>query len=239
MGSKNLRIFGIAIFSFGFLIALLLWGAVVWADLEASLFRAGHGANKVIYNLNCPVVVTPDHPGAITMAFNNPTDRQMRESMRAYATYGDRMLITETASILALDPGESKIFEWPVFAEDAAWNSMVLFRVVIARNTPFDSRTATCGIWVMNLPNVSGNQIVTFLILTSALGIAAGIGLMGFYSRPWVGKNLYLLRILVGLVVLVLVGAGVSMFGQWLVGGLLFIFTLMFSMVTMAYFAQH
>jgi len=239
MVSKNLRIFGILFFTIGFLMGLVFWGSSVWADLEASLFRAGHGANQVLYTIQCPLVITPSHSGTISMQFTNPTDRQRRESVRAFSTYGARMLISEVHTILPIEPGGEEILTWPVYAEDAAWNSMVLFRVIIARSPPFDSRTASCGVMVINLPQVSGNQITGFMLLTSILGMAAGIGLSGFFSRPLFGIQLYLLRIMAGLAGLALVGMGVSILGQWLLGGLLFIFTLLFTLVAIAYLIQH
>ncbi len=236
MNTKSARPLSIILYSIGLLLALVLWGGSVWTDLEAQLFRSDHGANQVLHDLRCPLVITPKESGAIRLTFHNPTERRIQEAVRAYTTFGARMLVSETSTILPLEPGQTRILEWPISAEDAAWDRMVLFRVIIARSSPLPSRTASCGVMVVNLPWLTGGQVVGLSLGLSLLLMAGGIFLWRRAHQPIFGKQLYALRVMILTALLVLAGFLVAVYGSWLLAGLLFVLVVMFLVAVVSYY---
>jgi hypothetical protein len=229
MQGKSIRILSLVMFAIGILLGAAYSAGAVWADLEASLFDPSIGAEEPIKTLKCPVLITPRESGIITATFSNPSDRAVLRTVRAHISYGFATLIREVSTQFTLEPGGQQKLEWEVGAEDAAWRRVVLVRVNVLRNWPLPSQTGSCGVIVMNVPGLTGNQFSTLLVVLSVLGIAIGIflwirrGKSTAELAPDISKAMMILgALMLGIMI-------VSARGSWMMGGLLLIFALIFA----------
>ena len=126
--------------------------------------------------------------------------------------------------------------EWTVTAEDAAWRHFILVRVHELRNAPLPSRTGSCGILVLNVPGLTGGQVVFLMAATAVLSLAVSLVLWVAGQRASTRPVPDLTRRMGLLAAVVLAAMALSAGGRWLAGGLLAILTalLTVTMVTWA-----
>ena len=234
--NKLMHILSVLVFSTGILLGMVLLGSTVWKELEAFLFAPSIGADERFTTLSCPLMMTTTESGTITARIKNPTDRTIQPLLRTQISQGLVTLKREFDERPAIPAGETQEFHWTVTAEDAVWDRFILVRVYQFRHFPLPSRTGTCGILVVNLPDVSGSQIIAAVLAASLLSMVAGGGLWVRGSRPLKGQSLYATRAMAALAGSVLAGILASFLGWWLVGGLLFLFAVLLAVVIISYF---
>jgi len=72
---KLMRVFGGMFITLGILVSFLICGVIVWGDLEASMFTDGIVGDKNISTLRCPVIITGNETGTISVVVKNQADR--------------------------------------------------------------------------------------------------------------------------------------------------------------------
>jgi hypothetical protein len=142
----------------------------------------------------------------------------------------------EENTALPLDPGETQQLEWTVTSDDAAFGRLVLVRVHLFGKYPLPSRSASCGILVIKLPYFTGRLIFAVILLISLLCMAAGACLWLIVNRPLRDLNLTVMRAMGGLAASVLLGILISLPGHWMIGGVVFVVTLLLIGATIGYF---
>jgi len=234
--SKTVLILSAVLFCLGLLLGGAFTVATVWADLEAALFDPSLDADEALSSLRCPVLITGQETGQVSATFANSSSRALLRTVRAHISYGFVTLMREEEEQFTLEPGESRRLEWAVTAEDAAWRHFVLVRINELRNSPLPSRTGTCGILVLNVPGLSGNQVVFLAGATAVLSMIVGVVLWAAGRRAASKQVPDLTRSMSVLVALMLAAMVISSRGQWMVGGLLLIFSalILVTMVTWA-----
>jgi hypothetical protein len=231
-----MRILSAVLFSIGLLLAMAFSAGAVWADLEASLFEPSRIADEPLKTLRCPLVITSQESGTIAATFTNPSERALRRTVRAYITHGFSSLMREVDTQFMLEPGETHRLEWTVTADDAAWRRFVLVRVNVLRNFPLPSRSGSCGVLVMNLPGLNGNQIVALSFAAILLSMGAGVAIWSAANKSSPGRIPDLTRAMAFLAAIVVASMLFSLLGWWVPGGLLLVLALIVtvSMVTWA-----
>ncbi len=214
--NNTTRILGIAIVSIGILLGLALVALAVWGDLEASLFDSAIREEAQLTTLRCPVMITAAETGRVTAAFTNPAERPLTLIARASITRRYVTLMRQVELQATLAPGETRTLEWTVSAEDAAYRQLILVRVRSLRSPPLPSRDGACGIVVVNLPYLTGDQLVTLMVVVSTLSM--GVGLWLVERRRANVFDLGALRAMSALAGLVVVGMVVSLLGWWVLG---------------------
>jgi hypothetical protein len=221
----------------GIVIGLLLAVLLTWRDFEASSFELAR-QNAMLFarypdqgldQFSCPLAITRNETAEIKAKINNPYERTVKTVFRASITDGSILLAEYIEEKLEIAPGESVQFSWPVQASDAAWGRFVMARAFTVPSSPLPAMASYCGILVIDLPFLSGNQI---------LGLAAILGL-GLLIGGWVlwisnlaeklvrtnqGKQ----QLLTVYALLIIIGASAAAFGNWMpAAGLLLINTLL------------
>ena len=183
---KRTRKIGLALYSLGLLLGLILAIMAIWGDLEASLFDVLSKPDRTLTRLNCPVLITADEKTAVIEA-TLKSDRDQIENLKVWAhiTLGWASLIREEETHLSLLPGDVQVVEWPISADDAAWNRIILVRVGTVRNVPYPQRIgATCGVLVVPVKGITGAQIVFATLLASMFLLIVGAWMSGITHRP-------------------------------------------------------
>ncbi|MBM4429581.1 MAG: hypothetical protein FJ026_04430 [Chloroflexi bacterium] len=236
--SKWVLVLSAVLFSVGFLLGLAFTIANVWADFEAVLFDPSVGAEAALSSLRCPVLITPQESGTVVATFSNPSELALLRTVRAHISHGFATLMREESERFVLEPGQSRQVVWTVTAADAAWRHFILVRVHELRNYPLPSRTGSCGILVVNVSGLTGNQIVALTAATAVLSMAVSVVLWMAGRRASSGPIPDLTRNMVLLAAIVLAAMLISFTGRWLAGGLLAIVVVLLAVTMTAWAAS-
>ncbi len=218
------------LFVSGVLFALLLAIVAFWPDQEASLFDSSLSAQASLDTLHCPLVVTPNEAAAIQVTLANPLERPIQLLARARISDGYVTLMRQETRTLQLSPGETKMASWAITGDDAVYGRFILARVYVFRQNPLPSRQKACGVWFLNVPLVTGTQLVMAVVAASLLGMVVGGAWWLRLEWPLRDRRRDLVLAAGTLALLVLVAAGMSLLGWW-VGGLLVILLAVLALV--------
>jgi hypothetical protein len=240
MNSKNkiVRALGVLIFSVGVLLGTALFGAIVWADFEASMFDLNMRGAAPLKTLACPVMMTAAEAGTVRATFTNPFERPVEFIIRAHVSDGYVTLMREINSNLSLAPGETKPLEWSVAADDAAYGRLILVRVRLAAKYPLPSRHGSCGILVVDLPYFTGNLIFAFALAASLLSMIVGAGLWVGANRPLRGLGQDVTWAMGALAGCVVTGTVFGLLGWWIVGAIILVITVLLTGAIIGYFVN-
>lgn len=236
--SKNqpAQLLGLLLFSAGLILGMALFGMIIWADFEAVLFDPGLQQDTTLNSLRCPVMITKAETGTVTASLTNPLDRSTERYIRVHVTDGFVTLMRQINQRLPLDPGETQQLAWSVTADDAAFERLILVKVIVRGRYPLPSRQGTCGIVVVDAPYLTGHQIFGISLAASLLSIGMGFSMWLKASKPWREKARQAVRAMGALAGSILVGIFVGLMGWWLPGLLIFVITLIGAGVIIGYF---
>ncbi len=221
--SKILRIAGIVLFSFGVIVGMALIAITIWADLEASFFDANLASRggESLKTLRCPILMTSAEIGTATVALENTANKPIELRLRAHITEGHVTLMREVNATVPLEPGEKETVELLLTSDDVTYNWLILVRALQFRYYPLPSRQAACGIFVVDLPFLTGSQLLALAIGVALLGLVGGIALWSAGNWPLNRPSLATARTMGALAASLLIGFIVAVSGSWLVGTLL------------------
>lgn len=235
--SKSFRILSVFIFATGVLLGLVFIGIAVWGGIEAYMFDASLRAEASLTSLKCPVMITTAETGTVQASFNNPTERVIAPAVRAHISEGHVILMRQINTRVDLEPGESREITWTVEPEDAAFGRFILVRVHMFRLAPLPSRSGSCGIMVVDLPFLSGNQVVAFTLAASLTGMIVGGSLWVTGNRPLRRRTLHATKGMGFLAGSVLAGIIAGLQGWWFIGGIFFLIGTLLIVEILAYYA--
>jgi hypothetical protein len=120
---------------------------------------------------------------------------------------------------------------------EAAYRGLlILVRVLINRSYPLPSRSNTCGIVVLNLGGLTGEQVVYGGFLVSLIGMLAGSIWWLRTNKSIPGQRDTLTGGIMFIVVAVILGLIASWFGLWMFGLGSFIITILLVVILLARF---
>lgn len=233
--SRAIRILSAILFAVGILLGMALFGSAAWGDFEASLFDLSLPSDGPLGTLRCPVLITSGESGKISATFDNSSDRPVDRRIRIHISDGLVTLMREEKTMLHLASGERQRLQWTVNPDDAVWRRLILARVYTYRQYPLPSRTAACGILLLNVPLLTGNQIFALAFVTSLLAIGIGGALWVAANRPLAGRMQHVTLVMAALAAVVVAGLIASLMGWWLLAGLLLILAILLALAVITY----
>lgn len=214
------------------LLAATLLGVAVWGDVEASMFDLSYKGDENLSTLNCPVLITPRDNAEFSASFSNPFDKNIKPSVRVHISSGHLTLMQEENVKFQLAPAESKRLSWSVDPEDAVYGKMVLVKVFLFPNHPIPSKDATCGILVLDLPSLTGQQIVTSALAVSFVGMIGSTAGWKLNNRLMTKRQREAFRAMSILAGALIIGLAASLMGYWLIGSLGLVVAILMSINT-------
>jgi hypothetical protein len=215
MKKKTYRITGIVLLITGIFLFVYLGVLTMWGGIEASFFNSDLRSNTPLKTLECPALITPSETAYVSGTFDNPSERVVDMEIRTYVSAGFVTLMNEYITTFTLQPGESKIVEVPIIAEDAAYNRIVMVRMHQMKRVPFPYMNAACGIVLVNVEALTGAQFVAISLILGALLSAGGITLWALHARPIVWDRLKIFRAMIFLTIAGLSIPLSSLLGFW------------------------
>jgi hypothetical protein len=234
---------GVGMYVSGMVIGLLLAIVLAWADFEASFFEFGRqsamlfgrSAEQQLDKFSCPLAITRNEMTAVRAEIRNPHERQVKTVLRMSRTEGSVLMVERFERQLEFAPGESIQFEWPIQASDAAWGRFIMARAFVIPSSPMPSMASYCGILVIDLPFLTGNQVL-------ALAAIFGLVLLGGGWHLWMSnagqgrldseKNR---RLLAAYALLIVLGVVLAIFTNWILAGALLLLNLLLTLGALPY----
>jgi hypothetical protein len=210
------RILGGGLFAIGVVLGIVLFGVSAWAGIEAAFYGFEEMGGGRLNTLDCPIIMSKSDVGTIHATFKNPNDTAIHFMVRAdFSNTGE---FRTESSMLTLDPHQSKTVDWHMTSQDIDLGNFIFAQVsnFPAPSIPF--RQATCGVVVVDIPQLTGGQIFTIVMIVIISGIVGGLSIWDYFGSPFSDKLLDTSRAMKTLGVLVMVGMLVSFQGSWLFG---------------------
>jgi hypothetical protein len=183
------RTVGTYLFLTGLILAILFSIIVFWPDQEATLFDQSLSSQGTLTTMRCPLIITPRDDASVRITLTNTHDRDTSLRVRSRISAGSTLFLREETLQIDLVPDESATLAWPIEMDDAAYGRVVLSRVYQYRRSPFPARSQTCGVLAVDVPQMTGGQIIGVLVTTSTASLTAGIWLWRRGTGPLVGRN--------------------------------------------------
>lgn len=180
---------GLIITIVGNLLGIMITAMMLWADQEASLFKYNITGKKNLILLNCPILLNGNEEREIKVSLKNNRDKVMSPFIRAYVSEEHITLTRESTHELIIQPGDAVEIIWKIYPEDAVYHRFVFFRIYIHDDYPYPTRDGTCGVWVTNIPGLSGNQLFLIFFTFSILLIVGGNILIQIAPHPLYDKR--------------------------------------------------
>jgi len=216
MNEKKLRTLVTTLLVSASLLFAILGIISTWGDIEATVFNATIKSEKPLSSLRCPAVITPIDDAFVSARIDNPSDRELEMEVRTYVSDGFVVLMKEITTNFYLKPGESEVICVPISVDDAAYDRFVLVRMHQIRRGSLPYLNASCGVVVVNIPILTGTQLVGLIIGLGLLLSAAGLTLWIKYVKPTKGEQLKTFRFLVYFLILSFLNLLTGLSGWWL-----------------------
>jgi len=223
------RKLAVIIFYSSAVLGFMLGAALIWANLEASLFdiTVASQADMRLKSLVCPPVISASETGVISASITNSDDKDRMFTVRSNITNGFLLLRHENREQRVVSAGATETWQWNITSDDAVWNSLVLVRVFVSRSYTIPARTASCGVVVIPTKLVTGTQFIILVGSISLIGMISSLTWWMLLGDTTKGQN-YLSKIAMILSVVLVVGivfAGYLRY--WLPGAILLVVCLL------------
>lgn len=180
----------VLIFLIGEGIGLSLSGAVLWGEIEV-LTRSSFTASENM-PLDCPLMVSSVETGTIQAEISNYTNREIKPVVTSeISRTGGASRSTQT---YILAPTESANAEWTVNSSNAIFGNLILVSVFQSQYRDNPSRLGVCGILLLDLFGLTGEQAFYVIFVAAIACLVAGAGLWYFHNRPVDDQNINIVR---------------------------------------------
>jgi len=223
-----LKILSVLIFVIGILMGMALTAGTVVASLESDFyFGPGYPSDEGLKTLKCPVVMTSQEIGVISVSLVNATDKTIEPMIQLEIS--NPGLFENPREKYPIESGATRHIQWEVTSENAVFGRLILIRAYQFPTYKTPSRSGTCGILMVDLFGLNGNQILTLVFAISLICIGLGLAMWLLLNRPLRGKPWMASRAMLAVALSVLVGMVVGYYSIWLLGILALVVALLMS----------
>lgn len=174
------KIIGLVLFSVGIILALLLTGLMVWADVEAVSYGFPRLGNEPMSGLACPQLMNPTEEAAFSITLRNTTEQALRPRVEVFRSEPTLARWNENTVAYAVEPGGRETNSWSVGPENVVLGSFVLIKAYTFASYPQRNVENTCGIYVIDVFGLGGSTLYWLWLAVSLGLLAVGIWLADF-----------------------------------------------------------
>jgi hypothetical protein len=181
-------IVGLILFLVGIGLGLTFNIFAVWSDLEGMSFWGypesvtyDHSleTDGKITTLKCPVLINVNDQNEIRVRVKNPKDYEIKPLLQiSVSDPNEKDNISRNTQELLLAPGEAREISWELSSKNIIDNRIIYLRVFLYQSQYHPpSITKHCGVFVRQIGNLQGTQILWLTIGLSLTLMTAGIWL--------------------------------------------------------------
>jgi hypothetical protein len=232
----SLKLLGVALYVIGIIIGMVIAITNFLPDFEAQQYGFTELTSDSFNTLRCPSYLGINHVGIIRASFSNPLDRPIEPIIRI--DISSPTLIDSRRQKINIQPGEKQSVEFQVSSANIDLGHFIFLKVFRYPTYPIPLQEATCGIWVYNIPGISGSQLLIAGLVSSVILVVLGIFLWVRASYPIQGRQQNQLNYLVFLALLLAITIIISLLGMWLIGMILLVVNILMIVVVLAFLTQ-
>lgn len=218
---KILQILFLVMLILGMALLMIFSGLRMWAGLEASLFPSGpkYDDTKTLRSLRCPLFMSSAESNTITAVITNPSEFPIQPQIKFRLAHQVILYILEYSEQPLLQPGESFPISLNVSPENAIYKgSLILLSIYVTPSYPMPSSRGSCGIVVLDVLGMTGEQMLWAMIVPGVTLTIAGYFLLRKSLFPFTKRSRDALNSLGVLTILVLISTVSGFTNTWLVG---------------------
>jgi hypothetical protein len=223
---KSTSVLSVILFCLGAGLGLVFAAMMIWANVEASLFDPNLMGDEQL-DLHCPLILNANETGTVYATFTNTATWDVNLIVQADISETYLSMFRHERVILKLASGESQEVRWNVSAADKVYDRFVFVKAANNRQMPIAGHVGTCGIVVVNIPFLSGAEMVILSIGLIVIFTAAGIGLWYQGNRPLIGRSRDVMRAMYWLAAAIGAALLCGIFGAWLPGIVAFVISIL------------
>lgn len=219
------RLFGALLFTIGAIAGIALVTMLTWANLEADFYSFYTFSRNPIQSLECPALMTRSETNEVTAVFENPTDRTITPNLRVQVSSPGLFRVEE--SQLSIASGSEEVLVVPVSKADIDLRQFIIVNIYKfpAYQTP--PQQSRCGIFVLDVPGLTGEQIYWLLAIGGTALMALGGYLWWTYSNTSVLSNKKPSRAPFFLMSMIILGIIFGSMRIWALSGLILLISIM------------
>ena len=160
------------VFLLGIAAGLSLAVISIWADYEAVRYFFTGARFDSVQGMRCPVLASRSENVIISATIENPGDRPVSAHYRVEISGPLGRSFREQISI---PPRQTQKAEWIVNEDDIALHYFVMTKITLLPFSGLPTRETMCGIFVLNLDWLTGQQALIALVAVSLFGIVFGL----------------------------------------------------------------
>jgi hypothetical protein len=165
-------------------------------------------ADQVLISLRCPMVVTSRDKAFIQATVSNPSEKEVIRIFEMDITQGFNE--DKSKHILPMAPGQVETLRWEITTENALYGFLILARGFLHPYSSLPSLGGTCGILMLDIPFLTGSQLLWGIIGLSIAGMVTGIVVFIRHNKPLTANRWKPLRA-------IMIAAGVVTAGMLLI----------------------
>lgn len=212
--SSSKRISAILLFTIGILLSTSLTAARTWAGYEADFYGFQRIPGERLDGLTCPALMTHYETGTIRVQVHNSSEKTIEPILRIDTS--TREVPASAQSQLKIEPGETRQFEQPVTTDNIDLGFFIFAKAYRYPAYALPTAEATCGILVLDVPFLNGQQIFYVWLAFGLLFVPLGLWMWSSETHPEGASRT--LNAAKALAVLALAGLFVSIQGVWVLG---------------------
>ena len=229
---KIQRLLGLFCFTLGLLLSLVLIAAPAWADLEASYYGFDRFFAEDLKTLHCPVLLERGETGSMWVKLSNETDREVKQIV--LVRLSGPVTLFQAKQTFPLAPGETQRTAWTISADNIDLGNFVFAHVVTYPVYMTPMREKMCGVFVVDLPGLTGPQIFYGMLGLAILALGFGLWLWDTSRIPEISRLPQVRMAMRFLVLAVLAGLLASALSLWM-AGVVALVVILLTMTTVLY----
>lgn len=206
----------IILFSCGLLLAALLAGLGIWANLESTMYGFINIGDTPFTTLHCPLLMSSSDTAYVTAKVANTFEKP--KDYIVEIEISSPLIFRKERNEFLLQPGESKSIRWEITKEDIDLHNFIFAYAYQFANYPQRSKGGTCGTFVVHLPGIPGWLITGLLLVLSAGLIFGGLLLWERAHPSRQGKGRELLVAFTFVAVITYLALFFAAQGMWMLG---------------------
>jgi len=166
--------------AFNFRVVLsVIEGMSFWGNSEALSYDPWLETDAIITTVKCPILLTPTESKEIRIRVKNTKDFEIKPWVQiSVSDPAQEENINRNKQELVLAPGETKEISWMLTPENIIENRIILVRFFLFRSKYHPpSITRHCGVFIPDVGNLKGSQILSLTIGLSLAFMLAGMWL--------------------------------------------------------------
>ena len=187
----------------------------IWADFEAVHYFFTGARYDPFRGMKCPVLASRSEAVTVSAVIENPSDRAVKPLYRVEVSGPLGRLFREQISI---PPRQTQKVEWTVNGDDVDLGYFIMTKITVLPFASLPTREAMCGIFVLNLDYLTGQQALITLLAVSLFGMIVGLAMWERQTDPAERGSMRTQQVRRALALVVVIAMLSGLAGWWLVG---------------------